>query len=268
VAVVGISMVKDEEDVIEATLLHMLNEVDHVIVADNMSTDRTRDILDALQRMMPDRLTVLDDPEPAYRQSEKMTALAHYAHAEHGADWLVPFDADEWWYSPFGSIRIVLEDIAPQWLVVPAPLYDYVATGDDDRREHVPTRRIQWRRPSPAPLHKVACRWREDLVIEQGNHSASYNGRATLFDPLLTIKHFPYRSEAQFKRKARNGAAAYAAAGPALPESMGAHWRQWGQLSDEQLSDVFRTWYFRDDPKQALIIDGEHQPALVFDPLP
>lgn len=58
-------------------------------------------------------------------------------------------------------------------------------------------------------------------------------------------------------RKARNGAAAYAATD--LPETTGAHWRQWGTLSDEQLREVFFEHYFSGDPEA----DG-----LVFDPWP
>ena len=46
--VVAVTMVRDEEDVIRSTVAHMLDEVDAVIVADNLSTDRTREILDDL----------------------------------------------------------------------------------------------------------------------------------------------------------------------------------------------------------------------------
>jgi hypothetical protein len=40
--VVAVSMVRDEEDIVGATVAHMRSQVDHVIVADNLSTDRTR----------------------------------------------------------------------------------------------------------------------------------------------------------------------------------------------------------------------------------
>ena len=41
----GVSMVRDEADVIEGTLRHMADEVDELIVADNGSVDGTTDIL-------------------------------------------------------------------------------------------------------------------------------------------------------------------------------------------------------------------------------
>lgn len=269
---IGVAMVRDEADVIRSTVAHMLNQVDAVVVADNMSTDDTREILYVLATEAGGRLVVVDDLDPVYRQSAKMTDLARRARLDLGAEWVIPFDADEWWYSPFGRIGDVLADVAPQWLVAPAPLYDHVATAHDDVDELDPVRRLGWRRQTRNPLPKVACRWRADLVIEQGNHSASYTGRASVFDELLVVRHFPYRSPAQLVRKVRNGAAAYAAGGDSLPASYGAHWRQWGKLLDERgeeaIAELFRTWYWREVPAAPLVLpDGETQLPLLFDPV-
>ena len=83
----------------------------------------------------------------------------------------------------------------------------------------------------------------------------------------LSVRHYPYRSVEQLIRKVRNGAAAYAAT-EGLAADMGGHWRQWGEFSDEQLREVFVTWYWRRRPDRAVSIEGEHQPPLVWDPLP
>lgn len=247
-------MVRDEADIVGSTVAHMIRQVDHVIVADNLSTDDTRSILDRL------KCEVLDDTDPGYRQSEKMTALARYAAKHYDADWIVPFDADEWWTSPHGRIADVLEAIAPQWLTASAVLYDHVATGRD-KPEQDPVKRIRFRRGAPVPLPKVACRWRDDLVIEQGNHGAWYSGGATTLPGQLVVHHFPYRSAEQFVRKAKNGAQAYAATD--LPPDVGAHWRQYGAIAeahgDEACADIFRQWFWSADPDA----DG-----LVYDPAP
>lgn len=249
-------MVRDEADIIAVTVNHMLEQVDHVIVADNGSVDGTREILAELD------VEVIDDPEPGYWQSLKMTKLAGLA-ADRGADWVVPFDADEWWYSPHaGRIADLLVGVQCQWLAVSAVLFDHVVTGADDPVEINPVVRMGWRRVEASSLPKVACRCRSDLVIEQGNHGASYEGGATVLDGLLVVRHFPYRSEGQFVSKVRNGAAAYAMTD--LPKSVGQHWRQYGELLDahgpEVLHQVFRTWFRVEDP----LADR----GLMFDPAP
>lgn len=266
--VVGVAMVRDEADIIVGTVANMLTQVDHVIVADNLSTDDTRPLLERLQASNP-RLTVIDDPDPGYRQSAKMTRLAHTAAHVHGADWVVPFDADEWWWSPYGRVADMLESVDPKFLTVTAQLFDHVATGTDmDVAD--PLVRLGWRRPTPTAMPKVAVRYMPSVEILQGNHDAFYSGRpAPSRGGLLAVHHYPYRSLEQFVRKVRNGAAAYAAAPDVRPD-FGAHWRQWGHLLDQDgpdaLERIYRTWYYRDDPTVPVCIEGEWQPALTWDP--
>lgn len=267
--IAAVTMVRDELDVLPSTLAHILDQVDLVFVADNGSIDGTREHLRSVAEQN-DRLVVLDDLDPRYLQSEKMTRLAHLAGMA-GASWVVPFDADEVWYSPFGRIGDVLTGIAEQWLTVRAPVFDHVATAQDPDVPD-PVRRMGWRRSTANPLPKVAARIRPDLVIEQGNHGARFDGGATVYDPVLVVRHFPYRSVEQLVRKVRNGAQAYRAAGDELPSSMGAHWRQWGDLLDAQgeeaIADLFRTWYWRDDPTTSVERWGEILEPLLFDPAP
>lgn len=245
--VAAVSMCKDEADVVAASVRLMAAQVDFLIVADNGSTDGTREILDALAEAH--RLIVLDDPEVGYFQSRKMSALARLA-AEQGADWVIPFDQDEVWYSPFGRIADVLEQ--HDGAVARAAVYDHVATGAD-ADEPDPVARMGWRRREPNPLYKVACRPVLPVTIAQGNHGASYD--TSVADGLLVVRHFPYRSPAQMIRKARNGAAAYAATD--LPEHEGQHWRDYGRLSDEQIADTFRRFFWSADPgsDRTLILD-------------
>jgi glycosyltransferase involved in cell wall biosynthesis len=254
-ATFGIAMVKDEADIIGPVISHILTQVDEIIVADNRSTDGTREILESFP------ITVIDDPEVGYYQSFKMTSLARVARNQ-GAEWVVPFDADEIWYSPFGVIKEILGSLGPQWLVASAALYDHVSSSKDDLTILNPIRRIGWRRSYPGTLHKVACRYRDDLVIQQGNHGAWYQGGGTQQDGLLTIRHFPYRSPEQFIRKAKNGAAAYAATN--LDEDTGAHWRGYGRIlkehGEDALADVFYTWFYLHDPQTAL--------DVIYDPVP
>lgn len=252
----GVSMVKDEADCIEGTLRHMAGEVDHLLVADNLSTDGTRDILDRLARELP--LIVVDDPDPAYYQSAKMTALAEKAYAA-GAEWVVPFDADELWLAN-DRVSTVLVDQPADRTVCWAALLNHLPTAVDPD-EPDPFRRIAWRAPNPGALPKVAVRWEPGCVIEQGNHGAQHP-RGVVGVPALSIRHFPARSAEQWARKGIQGAAAYAAAA-GLPEDAGAHWRSYGRLVEQHgpqiLHDVFREHWWYLSPTDS---------GLVYDPAP
>lgn len=266
--VVAIGLVKDEADIIEGWAGHLLDEVDLLLVGDNMSTDGTRAILNRLVDEADHRLHVIDDPEPAYLQGQKMSALAQRAAMDHGADWVLAVDADEVWYSRRGRIREVLAAL-PSWhTVVRAPIYDHRATALDPAgtdpfrtmvyRENVPLDRRMW---------KVAFRPQDGAKIHQGNHGVDLPDPGQVVDGgeqgVLELRHFPIRTPEQMVRKTRNGAAAYAAAGDRLPASMGAHWRDWGKLlealGEEALHDVYRTYYWFLSPIDA---------GLIHDPPP
>lgn len=258
---VSVSMCKDEIDIAEAVLRHMATQVDRLVVSDNNSTDGTRDLLSDLSKELP--MLVLDDPEVGYFQSRKMTDLARVAKNSYDADWIVPHDFDEIWYSPFGTIKEIVEDLSPQWLAATADIYDHVSSAEDNQYELNPVKRIGWRRKEKGVLPKVACRWREDLVIEQGNHAAKFDGGTTYKTDLLVIRHYPYRSPEQFVSKARNGAAAYAATN--LAENVGAHWRGYGailQASGEKVlvDEVYRRWFFLNIPAA--------ESTVIYDPAP
>lgn len=249
--VVGICRCKDEADIIAATVSHMLTQVDHVIVEDNGSTDGTLRILAGLD------VEVLHDPTVGYYQARAMSRLAAYAAQKRGARWVVPFDADEIWYSPFGRIADVLSghhDTA----IFRAALYDHVATAGD-LADDDPIARMGWRRRDAAPLPKVAAEPYPAVKIHQGNHGADYG---TTRDDLLVVRHYPYRSVEQFVTKVRNGAAAYAATD--LPEDVGKHWRDYGRLLDaggpDAIADVFRAWFWTATP--------ERDRTLIYDPAP
>lgn len=276
--VAAITMVKDEADVIVGALRNMAAEgVDEIIVADNMSTDGTRQILEQLRSDadLGCRFMLLADGEVGYYQSRKMSWLAETA-ASHGAEWIVPFDADELW---FGRDKVgdVLRAQPVDVDVVGASLWHHFPTAVDPGGDD-PFRTIEWRQAKAAVLPKVAFRWRPGATIHAGNHgvdlppdertagSMHYRRLAGWDDGGLMVRHFPYRSAEQMIRKARNGAAAYAATD--LPADVGAHWRQYGTLlergydgksGEEALADVFREYFWFLAPTEA---------GLVYDPAP
>jgi hypothetical protein len=97
----GISVVRNEEDIIALTIRHHLRQgCDFILIVDNDSTDGTRDILSGLAAE-DSRVCWMPDSAGLFRQGELMTELAHMA-AREGAHWVLPFDADEFWCAPHG----------------------------------------------------------------------------------------------------------------------------------------------------------------------
>jgi hypothetical protein len=122
---------------------------------------------------------------------------------------------------------------------------------------------MRYRVAEPAGIPKVIARWQPGMILEAGNHAVTYGGQ-----PLpnvsrgtgVEVRHFPYRSENQFVRKAINGSRAYAATD--LPWGTGQHWREYGLLyeqgGEQALRDAYQAHFVYDLPSA----DG-----LVYDPV-
>lgn len=232
----AVSMVRDEADVIEMTVRHLRGQgVDHVLVADNLSRDETRPILDDLARRDP-RIHVVSDTEPAYFQAAKMTRLARAA-ARAGADWVVPFDADELWFAEHGSLAEHLRSVAasddPQATtgVVRARIHDTIPLGGATPDPTTATCVLD---TTPTPPGKVAIRAHRLMGVIVGNHGAK---RVGVTVDGLRIAHLQYRSEAQVERKARQGLEAVRLAD--APEYIGIHWSALAELTPEAIAEAW-----------------------------
>jgi hypothetical protein len=118
--------------------------------------------------------------------------------------------------------------------VVQVPVFNHVPTAGDDLSEGDPVRRLRWRKAEPNRLHKVVFRAHRRVRLHQGNHGVDRRGTRV---GGLEIRHFPYRSEAQFVRKIRQGSAALAATD--LTDEVGKHWRGLGASDDRHLHDAW-----------------------------
>lgn len=228
-------MVKDEADIIERTVRHLFNQgVDGVLVSDNGSTDATRAILARLASEF--NLHIADDAEPAYYQATKMSLLADWARRA-GAEWIIPFDADELWFAPVGTLKTWLARQRAH--IVTAPINNTFPS------------RQGWVLDAQQHLHpKVAFRAHRLAWLSMGNHDVLRPGRRASG---LHILHVPWRSFEQFARKTRSGAAALAAS--ALPGGVGSHWRDVGALAEDDLRHLWGE-----------LLDGVDDPALGWTP--
>jgi glycosyltransferase involved in cell wall biosynthesis len=251
VTVAAISLVKDEADIIEQTVTHMLGQVDRVIVADNGSTDGTHEILEQLP------VELREDFDPAHHQAAKLTALARSCRGHY----VLPFDADEVWYSLDGrKIKEVITEQRGYWRMT-ARIGEYVCTGnimDGD-----PLERMVWRRDWSELLKVISRVDPRRLRIGEGAHTAWYDerGQGTTLDGHFAIRHYPYRSPEQFISKVRNGYNGRKLTNPGPDQSV--HLMKWGRLleaeGEEALEEYFWKHFWQAEP------DGlTYDPALVM----
>jgi hypothetical protein len=232
-------MVRNEADIIADTVRHLFRQgVDVVLIADNGSTDATPDVLHDLAQRFP--VYVVKDSEERFYQAQKTTLLARIA-AECGADWIVPFDADEWWFGAPGE-RLVDTLRRADTGVASARIFNcFPADGSSGS----PVWNFD---PRPASLLKVAFRWHFLAALAPGNHSVVHPDQP---QELLNILHFPWRDFGQFERKVRHGVAALAAVRQS-DAGTGDHWEVLGRLSDEELQSAWLALLEGDAPASFL----------------
>ena len=111
-------LVRDERDIVEQHLaFHLAAGVDVVIVTDHASTDGTRGGARATTSATG-VVRVLREPDGPFRQREWVTRMARLAATEHGADWVINGDADEFWWPRGGSLPEVLAAIPRRYGIV------------------------------------------------------------------------------------------------------------------------------------------------------
>ncbi len=210
--IVGVGMVKNEADIIEAGIRHNLGFVDRMIVFDHDSSDATPRILQALAAEgMP--LTVLtrrpERREMGYWQGEFMTGLARLAFEQHGADYVVPIDADEFIDAPGrdameAALDACANDVANiEWRT-------YVPGTGDAPGMH-PLDSLRWRIETALPtLPKIVISRRvmaRDWLIARGNHAfcnrsgSTLNVHAAAAVEGVRLAHLPFRSPQQLMGK-------------------------------------------------------------------
>lgn len=230
-AVWAISVVRNEADVIVPVIEHLLAQgVAGIVVADNGSTDGTKELLMSMDHP---RVHVGTDQLSRHLQGRKMSYLAHLAWRA-GADWIIPFDADEFWTAPEGTlgewlprreavvVRCQIRNVYPVDATRPLKLRD----GERSFIDREPTEFV-----------KVAFRAAPWAWIREGNHEVAIAGvRADG----LSLLHVQYRCFDQMSRKVSQGAAAVEAAN--LDAEVAVHWKELARLDEAALRQKWQDY--------------------------
>lgn len=277
---VGVAIVKNEADVVEAFVRHALHYLDRLVVIDHQSDDATPRILAALRE---EGLTLslhrLEDV--AFDHARRMGSALRLALAQHPADAYLALDADEFLRcgSP-DALREALARLPPdrpgylRWQThVPAP-------GSEHGAEPHVLRRLTHRfAEEPGAQHKVvlprALLGHPDWRIATGNHwllRADGSRMEGVEVDGVRLAHLPFRSPAQVVRKAALGWLGHRLAVGARARSLPLNWH-WRGIFEHLLQGRFPRW--EDLPALAasaytseLPQAGAAMPPLVHDPLP
>jgi len=197
---------RDQVDLVEALVaFHLSAGVDFVVATDHRSTDGTAEILESYERDGVLRLLRDTGEKITLRRSE----MAELAALEHGADWVLHCDGDEFWWPRGGSVKDVLASVPERYGIVRAAWHHFAPRPDDGRHfiERM-TARIAPGAPytrQSDPFHpqvKVAHRARPGITVTQGGHDAAGAGLATLRSWFpFEVLHFPLRSVEQGRVK-------------------------------------------------------------------
>ncbi len=253
-------LVRDEQDIIRANIdYHLRQGVDFFLATDNRSIDATTDIL----RQYESRgvLRYIFEGSDDYNQHAWVTRMARLANIDHGADWVINNDADEFWWPLSGTLKETFARVPPEMNIVQADRHNFVAVPESGQPfwSRMVYREKQSLNPLGKPLpSKVAHRGNASVTVDQGNHGVQGLDDPRTIEGLIEILHYPVRSYQQIVNKIAKGGAAYGR-NQELPESIGLTWRTLFEDLQRKgnLNDYFEGNFYDEDRLAEKVAAGE-----------
>jgi hypothetical protein len=286
VAIVTITITRNDADILEAFVRHHVELVDAMVVAVHRCGDNSEELLrDLVSEKLP--LEILSDNTPdgstenTIRIGEcfsihpitmHLTQLMRHVASRSHPDWVLPLDSDEFLkVQADRSLTNVLSEL-PHSQSVAIRWQTYVPTATDPQNELNPVRRITHRRAVesvvlPKILVPANLAVREEFLLSNGHH-ALFDKRDESIAPMTTsdalfLAHFPVRSEAQLRSKIMSGWLS-AAASPTRGSGEAKHWQVLYQrlknpspLTGDEIKSIASSYSAEDEGYE-----------LIHDPLP
>jgi hypothetical protein len=200
--IAAVATVYNEADIIGWTVQNLLGwGVDRIYVAHGPSTDGTLEVLESFLEVV-----VVPDDAPVHLQPEWTWQLSQLAERD-GADWVIPFDADEFVYTAGPSIPHELARVPVGVNKIRVERWQHL-TVTDRYLDHERLPKVAWRTGLP-------------ITTTPGNHDVIVDG-GTATD-VLQIRELQFRSRAHMARKCRERVDRI---DPTLPQSAGLHQRE------------------------------------------
>jgi hypothetical protein len=199
-------VVRDEADVVDTQIAyHLTAGVDFVLATDHDSRDGTTEILESYERK---GLLRLFRESGEMRESVWRSQMARLAATEHGADWVINTDADEFWMPRRGTLKEALAAVPDECGVVWGITRHFLPRpGNMGSFAERMTVRLSAAAPlndptSPYRPHaKAAHRADPEIVVLFGSHDVVTNLVALRDWYPVDVLHFPFRTREQYERK-------------------------------------------------------------------
>lgn len=210
--------VRDDADIVQDTIRNMLNQGVDKVYACTSGGAASRAVAD----LNSPQVWTIQEFDHEFHQATLMNLLGEYA-GDNGAEWVIPFDADEYWGTLGGrNIADTLRALPRRVGKVYATLWHH-QTWDD---KVVPAER----------LPKVAYRWHPDARVHMGQHDVDMPPGLDSIN-VLTVRHWQFRDYAHFKEKI----ATWCARLPAEDRARGAvsHLTQYDGATEDELAEAW-----------------------------
>jgi hypothetical protein len=205
--IIGISMIKNESDIIEVFVRHNLQFLDALVILDNGSTDGTGEILNELiHQGLP--LVRLFAPRIAFNQDERMTNLMRAVSMLFLPAAIAALDADEFIVCSGRELFRLRVLSLPDNTIGLLPFISYVPQrhNHDVQERNILRRIIHRRKCEDYQWHKIVIPKKlhsnPHSQIQMGNHEIISSERVA--DHAFTdvsLAHFPVRSSNQIQKK-------------------------------------------------------------------
>ena len=270
--------IRDEGDVIDANLrFHLAAGVDFFVITDNGSADETPEILERYRQA--GLAQILEKPaDEFYRPNpEWVTDMARLAATEHGADWVINNDGDEFWWPLSGDLKTALESVPERYMAVAAPRPEFVARPDGPGPFY---ERMTIRERLSTVRPKLAHRAHPEIVAPSGAHRVALPGagapghrgrpwlRSAVEDTIeaegwltpapvfpMRILHYPVRSYDQYRRRVEISLAGERHTGDERAQEI------YAALGEDRLEEVYANYA----PQDAAVADAIERGHLVED---
>jgi SAM-dependent methyltransferase len=219
---ISITMVKNEQDVIEPFLRTNRPYLDAMIVMDNGSVDATRSIAMDCARELGG-IFVVDSPDTGYSQADQITAALRFTQSAFFADRVIFLDCDEFLSAKDPATFRAELAAEPAGTVTLHPWRTYLPDPQGGTSGSDPLDAIRFVRRKEKPVYKkviwhLGGAFSEAMTVHKGAHTVRVGPHRVPSKnrPDLPVVHIPVRSADQVVAKAVNGWSSIVAEQPSL----------------------------------------------------